>query len=113
MIRLDQAKDNNGNSICRLRFRASSTAGAMVWEQPETGSCLYYDVAGVNFRGCTSIGFSKFASAGYLYTDKNGYLQKGSTATTSNAGLMSAADKSKLDGIAANATAVSSSTVSG
>ena len=113
MIRLDQAKDNNGNSICRLRFRASSTAGAMVWEQPESGSCLYYDVAGVNFRGCTSIGFSKFASAGYLYTDKNGYLQKGSAATTSNAGLMSAADKSKLDGIAANATAVSSSTVSG
>ena len=113
MIRLDQAKDNNGNSICRLRFRASSTAGAMVWEQPESGSCLYYDVAGVNFRGCTSIGFSKFASAGYLYTDSNGYLQKGSAATTSKAGLMSAADKSKLDGIAANATAVSSSTVSG
>lgn len=113
MIRLDQAKDNNGNNICRLRFRASSTAGAMVWEQPESGSCLYYDVAGINFRGCTSIGFSKFASAGYLYTDKNGYLQKGSAATTSNAGLMSAADKSKLDGIAANATAVSSSTVSG
>ena len=113
MIRLDQAKDNNGNSICRLRFRASSTAGAMVWEQPETGSCLYYDVAGINFRGCTSIGFSKFASAGYLYTDKNGYLQKGSAATTSNAGLMSAADKSKLDGIAANATAVTSTTVTG
>lgn len=113
MIRLDQAKDNNGNSICRLRFRASSTAGAMVWEQPESGSCLYYDVAGVNFRGCTSIGFSKFASAGYLYTDSNGYLQKGSAATISKAGLMSAADKSKLDGIAANATAVSSSTVSG
>lgn len=113
MIRLDQAKDNNGNSICRLRFRASSVAGAMVWEQPETGSCLYYDVAGINFRRCTSIKFSKFASADYLYTDKNGYLQKGSAATTSKAGLMSAADKSKLDGIAANATAVSSSTVSG
>ena len=113
MIRLDQAKDNNGNSICRLRFRASSTAGAMVWEQPESGSCLYYDVGAVNFRECTSIGFSKFASAGYLYTDSNGYLQKGSAATTSKAGLMSAADKSKLDGIAANATAVSSSTVSG
>ena len=113
MIRLDQAKDNNGNSICRLRFRASSTAGAMVWEQPESGSCLYYDVGAVNFRGCTSIGFSEFASAGYLYTDSNGYLQKGSAATTSKAGLMSAADKSKLDGIAANATAVSSSTVSG
>lgn len=113
MIRLDQAKDNNGNSICRLRFRASSTAGAMVWEQPESGSCLYYDVAGINFRGCTSIGFSKFASAGYLYTDKNGYLQKGSAATTSKAGLMSAADKTKLDGIAANATAVTSTTVTG
>lgn len=36
-----------------------------------------------------------------------------SAATTSAAGLMSAADKTKLDGIATGATAVSSSTVSG
>ena len=85
----------------------------MVWSQPESGSRLYYDVSGVSFRQCSSISFDMFKSAGYLYTDKNGYLQKGSAATTSNAGLMSAADKSKLDGIEAKATAVSSSTVSG
>ena len=36
-----------------------------------------------------------------------------SAATASAAGLMSATDKSKLDGIASGATAVSSSTVSG
>ena len=38
MIRLDQT-----NGTCRLRFRASATAGAMVWEQPENSSRLYMD----------------------------------------------------------------------
>lgn len=28
----------------RLNFRASSTAGAMVWEQPEQGAQLYFDI---------------------------------------------------------------------
>lgn len=39
MIRLDQA-----DGTCRLRFRASATAGAMVWEQPEQGAQLYVDL---------------------------------------------------------------------
>ena len=39
MIRLDQ-KDGT----CRLRFRSSATAGAMVWEQPEQGAQLYIDL---------------------------------------------------------------------
>lgn len=39
MIRLDQA-----DGTCRLRFRGSSTAGAMVWEQPEQGAQLYVDL---------------------------------------------------------------------
>lgn len=39
MIRLDQ-KDGT----CRLRFRSSSTAGAMVWEQPEQGASLFIDL---------------------------------------------------------------------
>lgn len=39
MIRLDQ-KDGT----CRLRFRSSATAGAMVWEQPEQGAKLYIDL---------------------------------------------------------------------
>ena len=66
----------------RLNFRASATAGAMVWEQPESGSCLYYDVGGVQFRGCSSIMFNQFKSAGYLYTDSNGSLKKGTMPTS-------------------------------
>ena len=38
MIRLDQV-----DGTCRLRFRSSATAGAMVWEQPEDGARLYMD----------------------------------------------------------------------
>ena len=43
MIRLDQA-----DGTCRLRFRASTTAGAMVWEQPENGAKLYVDLGGTD-----------------------------------------------------------------
>ena len=39
MIRLDQV-----DGTCRLRFRASDAAGAMVWEQPEQGAQLYVDL---------------------------------------------------------------------
>ena len=39
MIRLDQT-----DGTCRLRFRSSSTAGAMVWEQPEQGAKLFVDL---------------------------------------------------------------------
>ena len=39
MIRLDQA-----DGTCRLRFRSSKTAGAMVWEQPEQGAKLHVDL---------------------------------------------------------------------
>ena len=41
MLRIDQ-KDET----CRLRFRASNTAGAIVWEQPEDGAKLYLDIGG-------------------------------------------------------------------
>lgn len=39
MIRLDQT-----DGTCRLRFRSSVTAGAMFWEQPESGAQLYVDL---------------------------------------------------------------------
>lgn len=39
----------------RLNFRSSSTPGAMVWEQPESGSSLFYDVENVNFRGTNNV----------------------------------------------------------
>lgn len=45
MIRLDQVEGTP-----RLYFRASATAGAIVWNQPETNSQLYFDVNTVNFR---------------------------------------------------------------
>ena len=50
MIRLDQT-----DGICRLRFRSSATAGAMVWEQPEQGAQLYIDLGkeGVDKRRIT------------------------------------------------------------
>ena len=86
----------------RLNFRASSTAGEMVWEQPEANSGLYFDVNNVFFREANNVQFTKLQSAGYLYTDSSGYLKKGTLATQSAAGLMSAADKTKLDGIGAN-----------
>lgn len=86
----------------RLNFRASSTAGEMVWEQPEANSGLYFDVNNVFFRKANNVQFTKLQSAGYLYTDSSGYLKKGTLATQSAAGLMSAADKTKLDGIGAN-----------
>lgn len=86
----------------RLNFCASSTAGEMVWEQPEANSGLYFDVNNVFFREANNVQFTKLQSAGYLYTDSSGYLKKGTLATQSAAGLMSAADKTKLDGIGAN-----------
>lgn len=39
MLRLDQV-----DGTARLRFRASSAPGAMIWEQPEHGAQLYIDL---------------------------------------------------------------------
>jgi|GEM_PF-1164748 len=39
MLLFEQSK-----GITRLRFRASATAGAMIWEQPEAGAQLYVDL---------------------------------------------------------------------
>ncbi|MGN1321029.1 MAG: hypothetical protein ACI4VJ_00420 [Methanosphaera sp.] len=77
MIRLDQV-----DGTCRLRFRSSATAGAMVWEQPESGSAVYMDVSTVNFRNTSAVVFNNFKSAGYLYTDSNGNLAKGTMPTS-------------------------------
>lgn len=42
----DDSKDAN-----RLLFRASATAGAMVWEQPEAGATLYFDLGNATGSG--------------------------------------------------------------
>lgn len=39
MLRFDQV-----DGTCRLKFRASATAGAMVWEQPESNAALFFDL---------------------------------------------------------------------
>lgn len=96
-------KNNSGTGIFfdqvsgtrRLNFRASATAGAMVWEQPESGSSLYYDVSKINFRNSATIQFQQFANAGYLYTDSSGYLKKGTMPTklsafTNDSGFLTA-----------------------
>lgn len=89
MIALDQVAGTR-----RLNFRASSTAGAIVWEQPESNSCLYYDVKNVSFRdttavsfdGATAIKFSHFANASALGTDSSGNLKKVSLAAVATSG---------------------------
>lgn len=89
MIALDQVAGTR-----RLNFRASSTAGAIVWEQPESNSCLYYDVKNVSFRettavsfdGATAIKFSHFANASALGTDSSGNLKKVSLAKVATSG---------------------------
>lgn len=58
----------------RLTFRATATAGAMVWSQPEANSSLYYDVNNIYFRTVTSINFSNF---------KNGLLKVNASGTLS------------------------------
>lgn len=87
MMRLDQA-----DGTVRLRFRGSNTAGAMVWEQPEQGAQLYVDLGkeGIDKRRIT-------------FPSKAGTLALTTAATTAEAGLMSASDKSKLDGITTGA----------
>lgn len=66
----------------RLTIRNSSTtAGAVVWDQPESNSSLLFDIDNVYFRKTSAIQFNNFKSAGYLYTDGNGFLQKGTMPT--------------------------------
>lgn len=77
MIALDQVAGTR-----RLNFRASSTPGAIVWSQPESGSSLFYDVDKVDFRQPASISFSsatnitlgKIKNAAALGTDANGKI---------------------------------------
>jgi hypothetical protein len=54
MIRLDQA-----DGTCRLRFRASNTSGAMIWEQPEKDAMLYVDLGNSAGTGVNRITFPR------------------------------------------------------
>ena len=86
MIRIEQV-----DGTPRLKFRASATAGAMVWEQPEQGARLYFDIG---LKGSDYKRISLPSSAGTLAlkseTDKKmdkptvvtGTLAAGSTSIT-------------------------------
>ena len=72
MIGLEQVEGTR-----RLNFRASSTAGAIVWSQPESGSQLLFDVNKVNFRGSTDVSARQFTENGTALTNK--YVSKAGT----------------------------------
>lgn len=67
MIKLEQAEGTP-----RLLFRASSTPGAIVWQQPENGSTVYFDVDNVNFRLKSSGGSGCIVSAKGIIPNTNG-----------------------------------------
>ena len=73
MIALDQVA-----GIRRLNFRASTTPGAVVWSQPESGSSLMYDVSNVYFRESSAVILSKMPNYSVLATDSSGKIIKGS-----------------------------------
>lgn len=80
MLRFDQVV-----GTVRLRFRASATAGAMVWEQPEQGAQLYIDLgkSGADYRRIT---FPSAAGTLALTSQiPTNYLIGGSQTTTSTA----------------------------
>jgi len=53
MLRFDQSAGTT-----RLLFRSSATAGAMIWNQPETGSALYLDVDSIKISKSRNIEMS-------------------------------------------------------
>ena len=75
MIGLEQVEGTR-----RLNFRASSTAGAIVWNQPESNSQLFFDVNKVNFRGSTDVSARQFTENGTALTNK--YVSKAGTVLT-------------------------------
>lgn len=80
MIRLDQS-----DGTCRLRFRSSATAGAMVWEQPEKGAQLYVDLGAHDndYRRITfPSGAGTLALTSQLPTVNNGTLTIQKNGTT-------------------------------
>lgn len=75
MIGLEQVE-----GIRRLNFRASSTAGAIVWNQPESNSQLFFDVNRVNFRGSTDVSARQFTENGTALINK--YVSKAGAVLT-------------------------------
>lgn len=71
MLRFDQK-----TGIPRLRFRASDTPGAMVWEQPETAARLYLDFGNAAGNGTNRVNVPNPEGGGTLalLSDLNGFI---------------------------------------
>lgn len=97
MIRLDQT-----DGTCRLRFRSSATAGAMVWEQPEQGANLYIDLgkSGADYHRITFP-----ASAGILaLTSQIPTVNNGTLTIQQNGQTVGTFTANQKDGTTANIT---------
>jgi hypothetical protein len=71
MLRFDQTAGTT-----RLRFRASATAGAMVWEQPEKAAKLYFDFGNAAGNGVNRVTVPNPENGGTLalLSDLNGFI---------------------------------------
>ena len=97
MIRLDQT-----DGTCRLRFRSSAAAGAMVWEQPEQGANLYIDLgkSGADYHRITFP-----ASAGTLaLTSQIPTVNNGTLTIQKNGTTVGTFTANQKDGTTANIT---------
>lgn len=87
MLRFDQV-----DGTCRLRFRGSATAGAIVWEQPEQGAMLYIDL-GKDGADKHRITFPSSAGTLALTSQLSNYALSSNTLryySSNNAGLTNA-----------------------
>ena len=75
MIGLEQVEGTR-----RLNFRASASAGSIVWNQPEANSQLLFDVNKVNFRTTTDVSARQFTENGTALINK--YVSKAGTQLT-------------------------------
>ena len=75
MIGLEQVEGTR-----RLNFRASASAGSIVWNQPESNSQLFFDVNRVNFRTATDVSARQFTENGSALINK--YVSKAGTVLT-------------------------------
>ena len=102
MLRLDQV-----DGTARLRFRASTTAGSMIWEQPEHGAKLFMDLGDRGTGGdYHRITFPESSGTLALQTDINNTVPKSLKVTLTTAGWNSSTKQQSVavSGILADAT---------
>lgn len=84
MLRFDQV-----DGTCRLRFRGSATAGAMVWEQPEKNAALFFDMGNSAGSGTNRVTLRNVAGTLALTKELPAAVSANPTLTGSEAKLTS------------------------